>query len=66
MSKRLGDRVKERMLLRGLNQTELAKLAGVSEGFVTNLLNNPEKDFQVKKLQLVAKALKCSVSDLID
>lgn len=62
----IGERVRRKMLARGLTQEELAKLAGVSVGFVSGLLNDSDKGFQVKKLKAIAKVLHCSVGELVD
>ena len=50
---------------RGISQTELAKLAGISNGYISELENNL-KSPTVEIVCKLAKALNCSLDELID
>ena len=58
--------VKRLRLKRGLNQTELAKRAKVSQAFVAQLETGVQTNPNLDTLRRLAKALKCKVSELVE
>lgn len=58
-------RLKELREERGLSTTELARLAGVSRGYIS-LIENGQRQINARLLEALSKALRCSPVDLID
>ncbi|NLY46819.1 MAG: helix-turn-helix transcriptional regulator [Tissierella sp.] len=50
---------------RGMSQTELAELANISHGYISELENNL-KSPTINILCKLAKALDCTLDDLVD
>jgi len=50
-------RLRQAMKENGMNQAELASLCGLSEGLISGLVNNPQKDLRASSLIAVAYAL---------
>lgn len=46
--------------------TELAKLTGISRGYLSNLANNKIKDFKKDYLIKICEVLQCNIGDLLD
>ena len=57
-------RIKELREKKGLSQTELAKVSGVSRGTIILLENKEEHEPEVGTLKAIAKALDVPVSKL--
>jgi XRE family transcriptional regulator of biofilm formation len=58
--------VKRLRLKRGLNQTELAKRAKVSQAFVAQLETGVQTNPNLDTLRRLAKALKVTVGELVE
>lgn len=61
----IGDRIREMRKASGISQVQLSKLTGIAQSSISDIerqTNNPS----AITLQLIAKALGCSVADLID
>ena len=55
------DCIREERTKRGISQAQLARLIGVSEGFIGNVENPKYRDkYNFKHLNAIAKALDCS------
>lgn len=63
---RFGMRLKRLRLARGLTQVTLAKQAKVTQGFIAQLEGGVEKDPSLSTLRRLAKALKCTISELVE
>jgi transcriptional regulator with XRE-family HTH domain len=61
----LGSEIRERRLLRGFTQEKLAKLAGVSESFISRL-ENASVSPSIPTLLAIARALESSLAELFD
>lgn len=59
-----GFRLQRQMTLRGMGQAELAEAIGVSQKTISNYINRRQSP-DVVKLILIARALRCSVDELL-
>ena len=59
----IGSKLKARREQMDLTQLELAKKAGVSESYICQIENG--KMVSIKKLEELAKVLKCDIKDLL-
>lgn len=59
-----GFRLQRQMTLRGINQEKLAEAIGVSQKTISNYINRRQSP-DVVKLTLIARALRCSVDELL-
>ena len=58
--------VKRKRLENNISQAQLARLLGVSEGFIGNIENQAYRDkYNLKHLNELAKILKCSPKDFL-
>lgn len=63
MTINVGPRLKERRVDMGLTQLELANKIGTSESYICQIEKG--KMVSLKKLEQIAKALKCDIKDLL-
>ncbi|WP_286033703.1 helix-turn-helix domain-containing protein [Fusobacterium necrogenes] len=56
---------KEKMIEKCLNNRELSKISGISEGTITRIING-DTEPRLKTLGLIVKVLKCDVADLLE
>lgn len=56
---------KEKMIENCLNNRELSKKCGISEGTITRIINGNTEP-RLKTLGLIVKTLKCEISDLLE
>jgi transcriptional regulator with XRE-family HTH domain len=61
----IGDEIKKRRAKQGLSLTELARLAGVSKGYVSEIESNPAARPSASTLFKIASALGASVGELL-
>lgn len=61
----VGDEVKQRRLKQGLSLTELARLASVSKGYLSEIESNPAARPSAATLFKIASALGTSVAELL-
>lgn len=61
----LGQRIRAKRELRGLNLHELARLSGISPSALS-LIETGKRDLRITSLYKVADALKVRVSDLVE
>ncbi len=61
----VGERIHLLMKERGISQNRLAKLAQMSQSGLSSIINGYSSPKE-NTLQLIANALQCSVSDLLD
>jgi len=60
------DKVREMRTDQKISQAQLARLIGVSEGFIGNVENPKYRDkYNFRHLNMLAKALKCSPKDFL-
>lgn len=53
------------MIEKCLNNRELSKISGISEGTITRIING-DTEPRLKTLGLIVKVLKCDVADLLE
>jgi len=63
---RFGMRLKQLRTARGMTQVDLAKRAKVTQGFIAQLEGGLKKDPSLSTLRRLSKALKCTVSELVE
>ena len=63
--KNLEKKFKEKMIEKCLNNRELSKISGISEGTITRIING-DTEPRLKTLGLIVKVLKCDVADLLE
>lgn len=62
---RIGEIVKERREKKGLNQTELADLAGIKQATISRLESGKNENVTIENLRAIAIALNCSLVSLL-
>lgn len=60
------DRIQAEMDRQGLNRAELARRAGLNLTYIRDLLENPQQDPKLSKIQALAHALGKSIQWLVD
>ncbi len=56
-TKTIGDKIKELLEIRGMNQADLAKRCEMSSGLISEYINNKRTGMNVVTLQKISKAL---------
>ena len=62
----LGRRIRNRRELLGMSQAELAEKVGYTSRSAISRIENGERSLNVSQLPPIARALSCSVDDLLD
>lgn len=62
----IGWRVKKQRFLRGWSQQELARMAGLSPGHISEIENGQRKNLQARTLKKLARGLGIDVARLLD
>ncbi len=62
--KKIGNKIKEIRIKKGLSREELAFRAGVSGSYI-GMIERAEYDFKISKLINIAKRLDVSISELV-
>ncbi len=58
------EKIKKTLTLKGWNQTDLAKKAGVSRQWIDRLMDE-DKDIRLSTVQIIANALEFDAKDLL-
>lgn len=61
----IGRAIRDRAKEAGITQAELCRVTGLSDGYMSMLMNSKIDDPQVKKVYAIAHALGCTVDDLV-
>lgn len=61
----VGKNIKKYRKMRGFTQDELAQLVNYSPSFIANIESNTYQSFSISALNLIAKALNCSIKSLL-
>ena len=62
--KKIGDRIKELRIKKGISREELAFRVGVSGSYI-GMIERAEYDFKISKLINIAKALNIKMKDIV-
>lgn len=65
IDQRVGHRIRVRRVDLTLSQEDLAEALGISQGYLSNL-ERGQRSLDVKLLERIAQALKCSMAELLD
>ena len=60
-----GERIKELRLQKGLTQDQMERITGVDQGYISLIENGRRKRVSAEMLVKLARALGCSVEDLV-
>lgn len=63
---RLGENISYWLEKRGMNTTQLAKRAGISHGYLSELINDVKANPGLDKLQSIAQGLRVTLSQLVE
>ena len=63
---RFGMRLKRLRTAHGMTQVDLAKRAKVTQGFIAQLESGTENNPTLATLRRLAKALKCTITELVE
>lgn len=62
----IGEKIKELRQVTGLTQRQLARKAGVDQGGLSKIERRLKANLTLEMLRRLARALGCSVADLLD
>jgi transcriptional regulator with XRE-family HTH domain len=65
IDQRVGHRIRVRRVDLKMSQVDLAEALGISQGYLSNL-ERGQRSLDVKLLERIAQALKCSMAALLD
>ncbi|WP_198009648.1 helix-turn-helix domain-containing protein [Olsenella profusa] len=61
----IGRAIRDKAREAGVTQAELCRATGLSDGYMSMLMNSKIDDPQVKKVHAIAHAMGCTVDELI-